>query len=297
MLWNHSRAMKGDKNEVLPIGRWVNLRVENGKLLGDAEFDSADPFAAEIERKVEAGIINEASSGLKPLKWSNDAAVKLVGQQYPTLAECGIREASITDIASNEFAVALYDDQGQSINLTDENVLVSLTSGAITTPPTDMNELQTLALSLGLPVTATLAEVQAKQNLLLSQNATLTGQLATLQAAETQRRAAEITTLLDAAVTDNRITVATRPAFQKLFDGDFDNAKSILEAMPKTVKLTEFAAKTAGDQGGMTYQGKTFSQLSKESPKVLETLQANDMATFKALYKAEFGKDYKETAK
>lgn len=38
MLWNHSRSY-GSKNDVLPIGRWENLKVEGGRLMADAVFD------------------------------------------------------------------------------------------------------------------------------------------------------------------------------------------------------------------------------------------------------------------
>ena len=50
MLWNHVRANGTDKNQILPIGHWVNLRKEGGKLLADPEFDMDDPFAADIAR-------------------------------------------------------------------------------------------------------------------------------------------------------------------------------------------------------------------------------------------------------
>ncbi|MBV6442747.1 MAG: hypothetical protein EPGJADBJ_04471 [Saprospiraceae bacterium] len=301
LLWNHARGDKGKKDEVLPIGKWVNLRFEKGDLVADAEFDMEDAFAAEIARKVEKEYIFEASAGLRPIEWSADKKLMVEGQTLPTLSKSRLREASIATIASDEDSVSLYDDRGDLIDLNDRTALVQLTSSSKNSRiPTNMEELKLVALSLGLSENAEqnkvlelikeLKEKAGKYDSVFAELKLLKGQ-------EGERRKAEVKSLLDAALTDNRIVAAQRPAYEKLFEADHESTKAVLEALPKPVKLSEVPAGKTTGEGGFTYQGKTFSQLSKESPNILETLKANDFSTFNQLYKSEFGKDYKVTEK
>jgi len=296
MLWNHVRANGTDKNQILPIGHWVNLRKEGGKLMADPEFDMEDSFAAEIARKVEAGHIFEASAGLKPRKW--DAASMVSGQTLPTLAASKIREASICDVASNDNALALYDEQDRLVDLNDKTALVSLTAGDTSTSPTihNMEELKIIGGQLGLTGNITLTDVQSKINALIALNAENADLKAKLKKIEDDQKAAQaeqIKTLVDAAVNDNRITQASRPVYIKLFEADFESTKAVLEALPKTVKLSEYAGGSKQGQNDFTWNGKTFSQLRKENPAALQNLKDNDFATFNLLYKAEYSKDYK----
>lgn len=295
MLWGHIRGY-GKKDDVLPIGKWVNLRVDGDKLLGEPEFDMDDTFAAEIARKVEKGYINEASVGLVARQWNDEKQLLLKGQKLPTLSKSKLREASLAVVASNENAVALFDDEGHAINLNDPQVLVQLTSkGNITTIPTNMEDLKLVALALGLSDNAEQNKVLASIQELKEEAGkvvTLKAELKLLKEQDGERRKAEIKTLLDAAVTDNKITAAQRPAYEKLFDADYESAKSVVDGLPKVVKLSNVPA-GKGAAAGFTYQGKTFSQLRKDNPDLLATLKDNDFTTFNELYKAEFGKNYK----
>jgi len=58
MAWQHNMD---PTRGALPIGRWDNVRTVAGALVGDAVFDSADPFAAEVERKYKDGFLNAVS--------------------------------------------------------------------------------------------------------------------------------------------------------------------------------------------------------------------------------------------
>jgi HK97 family phage prohead protease len=55
-----------------PIGRAANVVVQNGKLVGDIEFASAEvyPFADTIFRLVKGGFLKAVSVGFKPVKWA-----------------------------------------------------------------------------------------------------------------------------------------------------------------------------------------------------------------------------------
>ena len=59
MLYVHRRSSgDDDADEVaLPIGRWDNIRIEDGKLLAEPDFDEEDEFAAKIARKWDKGYL------------------------------------------------------------------------------------------------------------------------------------------------------------------------------------------------------------------------------------------------
>lgn len=296
MLWNHIQSNKSDQNQVLPIGRWENVRKENGQLLADAVFDLQDEFAAKIAGKVERGFIKTASIGLqnRELEFSDDAALMLEGQTGPTITRCRMREASVTDISSNKNSVVLYDDSGQEINLSDSASSPILNRK---TQSDTMSELKVIAIRLGLSessdgntVQAKIIELQEKA----SKADVLQAKIDGLEAAQKAARKTEAETLLNDATAAGKITADQRAAYAKLFDADHESAKTVLAGLPAPTKLSD-VGKPGGSPGapGATYNGKTFAQLSKDEPQVLADLKDSDPATFKALFKAQYGKDYK----
>ncbi|MFN8676110.1 MAG: HK97 family phage prohead protease [Thermomicrobiales bacterium] len=58
LLWSHDYW--GNRP---PIGRVANLQAKEHALIAEAVFDRADPFAAEIERKMRDGFVNAFSVG------------------------------------------------------------------------------------------------------------------------------------------------------------------------------------------------------------------------------------------
>ena len=61
ILWNHEQMAP-------PIGRATSVEIVEGKLMIDVEFDMADPHAAMIARKAQAGFINAVSVGFQPIE-------------------------------------------------------------------------------------------------------------------------------------------------------------------------------------------------------------------------------------
>lgn len=66
----------------LPIGRWEHLRIEGDSLLADAVFDTSDPEAAKIARKVEEGFLKGCSISIYVKQADNSEM--LPGQTSPT---------------------------------------------------------------------------------------------------------------------------------------------------------------------------------------------------------------------
>ena len=117
MLWNHTRSWSDKEDVILPIGRWENLRVEDGKLLGDTCFDMDDPFAVKIANKVEKGFVKTCSVGIQEIELSEMPEHIFPGQTRKTVIRSILWEVSLTDMPSNANAVSLYDSNGNIIEL------------------------------------------------------------------------------------------------------------------------------------------------------------------------------------
>jgi len=100
MFYNHDRSH-------MPIGKWTNIKVKDGKLVADPEFDTADELAMKVKDKVEKGIINSTSIGFDVIALSNDPALMLPGQRRSTVTEAELFEASLVDIPGNAHAVRM----------------------------------------------------------------------------------------------------------------------------------------------------------------------------------------------
>lgn len=295
-LWNHNQSWRGLEDEVLPIGIWKDLSVNGAEMTAVPELDTEDSFAKRISDKFEKGHLRAASIGIQILEWSEDPALLKSGQTRPTVTRCKLREISLVDIPANKNAVVLYDQDGSVLNLSDAGALPALPTITSQSVQTNMEEVKTLAAQLGLPNTATLADVLAGINdlkKLKADNDTLRAQLKDWQDKQAEARKTEVKALLDAALSDRRISAAARPVYEKLFEADFDSAKVALESLPKPVGLASFTADgDKNDAGKLTHNGKTFSQLSKDDSAALTALKSTDFAKFNALFKSEYGKDF-----
>lgn len=238
MLLNHN-------DWSLPIGRWENIRIEGTRIMADPVFDLNDVRengGKAIADKVERDFLRMASIGAWPPEEVSDEPVfKLDGQTRPTVLRWKAREASIVTIGSNHNALAFYDIEGKLIDLTDSNSIIKL----IDNPKIhkQMNELNQI---LKLSDTATMAEqATALRNLigdrdrLKSENVTLSDKVRDLDKAEKTKKTAEAIALIDTAVKDGRIDAKGKDSFIKLFDTDFESAKTTLEAIPKRKSVGE----------------------------------------------------------
>lgn len=262
MLWMHNRAWRGTTDEVLPIGRWENVRKEGEKLLADAVFDEKDTFAQAIKSKVEQGIISMASIGIDIIATSDDKAVIVQGQRYPTIIKSRLKECSLCDIGSNSNALKLYDEFGEELKLSEGgygHLLPKLE--LINQNPTEMNLREQIANTLGLK------ETQCDETLLLShvqavvkENAELTAQVVTFRQADKDRTEAKITSLVDTAITERRITASDRECYLNLARASFTDTSAILAKMPVAVDLSADGINTT--TGGQSAWDKRMSEIN-----------------------------------
>ncbi len=245
MLWNHNRGGLGVTSDQLPIGIWKDLRIENGVLTGEPVFDENDEFAVKIKQKYESGILNACSIGFAPLEWSDAPEMLKEGQKVATVTRCRLLEISICDIPSNANAtVVLYDDDNKVINLSD------LPNKAIG-PKINNNMPKEIALTLGLDENASpqacvnaitelkseIASHEATRQNLEEENRQMRLRLKAIDDAAVEAQKQEVVNLLDDAVKSGRIDAKVRPQFEKLFELDYEAAKTTLAALPERKPL------------------------------------------------------------
>lgn len=294
MLFNHSRAMKGTTDQILPIGTWKDLRVEDGKLYATPEFDMEDEFAAKIAGKWERGVLRGTSIGIdiKQLVGEN------VGdREMPVVSKSQLMEISVADIPSNENSVAVYDENEQPL---DKDAILALAASISNPPPpakkteTKMSKFEFVPTSIGLAADASDEAVKAKLaelNGLAKTNEELSAKVEKFEAAEKARKEQEIVQLVDQAVKDNKIGAEEKDHYVKLGKLDRASVEAVLKAMSPRKKLAHIpkgpgAAKD--DAGKLTFNGKTYDELWRAGE--LGQLKADNAELYAQMYENEFGK-------
>lgn len=273
MLYNHNRSYEGKTDDQLPIGKWKDLRIENGQLTGEPVFDENDEFACKIKQKYEDGILSACSMGFRPIEWSTEPELLKAGQTAATVTRCLLLEISICDIPSNANAtVVMYDEDSKLINLSD------LPNAAIG-PQINNNMPKEIALKLGLDENASpqdcVAAIQKKDD----EIATLKAKVKGYDEAKTNAQKKEATKLLDDAVKTGRIEATARPQFEKLFELDHEGTKAALAALPERTAL--HVHNTEG--GANDRMGWTYLDWMKQDPEGLRKMKTEDPDRFKTL--------------
>lgn len=278
LLWMHNRPFRGTTDEVLPLGRVENLRVEGDNLIGTPVFDESDDFALRIKAKWDSGILKMVSAGLDVLDQSEEPSVLVQGQTRSTVTRSKLREVSIVDLGANDDALVLYHE-GKTVNLAGcKNEDLSFLN------PIDNNlnnkgTMKAIALKLGLPETATEQEVLAKLGELQTQAA----EAANIRLKMAEQTEQAIAAAVDSAVKLRKITADKKDHFVEL-------GKMVgLESLNETLNLMQPAKRPTDmidqSQGGAT----EYKKLSDVPTNRLMQLRADDPETYKTLYKAEYG--------
>lgn len=164
----------------LPIGKWENVRKENGMILADAilDYEDKDERTQQIIGKVERGFLNACTAGLAELEASDDSLLQLPDQTGYTVTKCRLREISLTPIGRNHNGLKLYDRDGNVMELTDKTDTKLLLSDFIVSPKIEIKMSKKYLDLLNLTDKATDAEIEAKVELLLSDKQKATDDLA-----------------------------------------------------------------------------------------------------------------------
>jgi hypothetical protein len=100
-----------------PVGKWKDLKVENGKFTGVVEFDRNDDEAVKLFWKYKDGYMNAVSLHVIPLTQSEEPSMLLPGQKYSTVVTSELLEVSLVTVPGQKNAVKLCTPDGQDFSL------------------------------------------------------------------------------------------------------------------------------------------------------------------------------------
>lgn len=268
MLWSHDSAFP-------PIGKWENIRIEGDKLLADAVFDEDDALAQAFKRKVEAGLLKACSIGFYAKKFSSDVADIKPGQRFETIVEAELIECSLCSVGSNENAMVLMNAEGERLEM-NERGFVALGMRLIE------GNNNKIANSMSEELTQLKADLQAKEDELVELRAFKQAQ----EQAEKERLEEARKELIENAINERKINATVKQVWLRLAEVDFETTKLALADMPSidSIHPKKSESKSA-------FEGKSWKELYKQGK--LEEYKAVDFEGFKALYKKEFGVDYR----
>jgi ATP-dependent protease ClpP protease subunit len=148
-------------------------------------------------------------------------------------------------------------------------------------------DIKALRATLGMPETATEADVLARVTALKTAEVTA-------KADEAARRAQDIKALLDKAISERKLTEAHRASFTAKFTADFDVTKAEVEALvaaPEVTKEMKEAAATGAAE--VTAKGREawgYDEWATKDEKGLKELMAKSPDKFTALYEGKYGR-------
>ena len=277
LLWMHNRPLRGTTDEVMPIGRVENLRVEGDNLIGTPVFDETDDFAKKIKAKWDGGFLKMVSAGLDVVAQSDEHDVLVQGQTRSTVTKSKLREVSVVDLGANDDALVLYNE-GKLVHLAgckseDLNFLKPINYNL------NNKQMKAIALKLGLSETATEQEVLAKVGELQTQAA----EAANIRLAMAKQTEQAITAAVDSAVKLRKITADKKNHFVEI------GKKVGLASLNETLDLMQPAKRPTDviDQNGGGVQ--EYKKLSDVPTDTLVQLRADEPEKYKVLYKAEYG--------
>jgi len=264
------------------IGYMKDVKVEDGEVTGEPVFDCASELSRRCKRQWEFGSLKMVSAGLDIVELSEEPGLLVEGQTSPTISKSKLFEVSIVDIGANDDAIRLRKD-GETITLgkDGESCLPLLKQNNEPKKQEERMDMKTIALQMGLPETATDAEITARLgelNAAKAENAELQKEKKTLELTR-------ITELVEKAIGEKRLGSEKKEQFVKLGEKiGAEELKQTLEAMQPQVKLSSVI-----NAGGGVAQPVTYSKLSEVPAEKMLELREKQPEEYKRLYKAEYG--------
>lgn len=239
------------------IGRWENIRIEDGRLMADAKFDSEDELARTVEGKVERGFLKGCSVGI---------VIKdmvLVGEVYEATGT-ELMEASIVAIPSDAGAIRLMDENRNPI------------------------DFQTVKLSFEQSLNSNKMEPENATGKVAELEATITEKdkrIAELEAEAAEREKQQRESYLAAKVEDGTITEQERTHFAKLAEADFDSVKALLDSRPaqKQTSLSAMAREAKHDTATADRSNWSYLEWAKKDPAGLQRMRTENPKEFERL--------------
>lgn len=264
------------------VGYVKDLKVENNEVTGELMFDCASELSQRCKKQFEFGSLRMVSAGLEILAMSEDKDLLVAGQTRPTITKSKLFEVSVADVGANDDAIVLHKD-GKIITLgRDGDCDLPLLNNNNKQQKTEEMDNKTIALQLGLPETATEAEISAK----ITELNAVKEQNASLMKEKDKLTLESITNLVTHAIVDKRLEEKDKDQFVEL------GKKIGTEELEKTLKAMHPAVKLSsviGHQGSTPTDEKKLTKLSDVPAEQIATLRSENPEEYKRLYKAEYG--------
>lgn len=302
LLWMHFR-WDGYRCAPLPIGRVENLRREGNALIGTPVFDTGDDFARLIKNKWESGILKMCSPGIEILETSRAPELVMPGQTRETITRCKLVEVSIVDIGANDDALQLHAPQAGVLTLSKGEAceilpLLDPAPAKAYGDETSKAEGGKPAASINPNKTKHHMKKETLQLLSLAEDATeeqVHEAVRLLKESADRAQAMElaaVTSAVDQAVKDRRITEAKRDHFVELGKKvGLQQLTETLECMTSASKPLDLINKSTDSCQAPTGRQGTYARLSEVPDDMMETLKSEQPAEYARLYKAEYGID------
>lgn len=240
------------------VGKWNNMRVQEGRLLGDIEFDTEDDAANKLKGKVERGYIKGCSMGIA----FDPNKMQLSPDGNFLLTESELMEVSLVAVPANANAVKLY--AAGTMKLMDEKTIQLSLQKFIDEiqnekkPNMEKYVLSVDALAtLGLDnaddakaVSMAIVEMQSKYQETLKT-------VAALEAEAAQRVKDNAKALVSQAVSEGRLSATVQEEFIKMATDNYKLASAIIAAIPARQSLA------AGVHNSKPVEVKTVEDFSK----------------------------------
>lgn len=288
MLWMHHRG--------IIIGIMKDVRIEDGEITGEPYFDEVREESKLAKQQYEKGTLRMGSPYFEIIELSDDPALLKPGQTRPTITKCKLVEFSMVDIGGNDNNITL-GYAGKALKLAEGEtcdilpLLKTDIHNSETKSQTEMNEhFKAIALKLGLPETATEAEILNKIGIVLTYqtaNAELRKQLEDM-------KLVGITSMVDDGIKAGKFNADKREHFISLGKAmGIDGLKLTLDAMATVTKPMDIVGGGANGsmqlgKGVVPGQWKTLGEVPETQ---LKLMRETNPEMYKQLFKAEYGID------
>jgi len=281
LLYMHRRGMY-DNEPLLPIGNVVDLRINDGKLVGTPMFDTSNELEKRIADKWEKGVLRMMSPKFDILETSNAPELVLQGQTRETITRCKLIEISIVDIGGNDDALQLCRS-GKVLELASGAACESLPLLKSEIEPEiehtnnqNLKQMENILLALGLDKTSTDEQaVAAIKSLQLKAEKVDSIELSA------------ITGAVDAAITAKKITADQKDHFVTL------GKSAGVESLNKTLELMKVASKPTdmiNPNSDGNEQPETIAlKWGDLTPETVVKMKAENPKQYIALFKENYG--------
>ena len=266
MLYNH--------NPLQVIGKWENIDIFGDQLIAEPVFDMEDPFAAEVERKVEQGFIKGCSMGIVIKNLTQTKGID-------TATNSVLLEASIVSIPADENALVVYEDEKQQkkLSINEFNKLFYQMEANKNNKPIDNSQLTIDNLQ---------AELAAKNDIISD----LSAQVNELKKDLAEREFHEAETAINLFVEKGIIKEKVKNIALAFYLQNPQDATTLFESitpLPKAEPQPQVSLTTMLNQNSGTPQ-RTWDDLDRAGE--LQRLKAVNPEEFRRLFFEKFGKEY-----